>query len=323
MKKAILHTIGALALCGGAVYGATDYLARTAMDREQPKSLVWAMGLLEGRKKGEDPYAGLTESWERLRSAPHERVELRAHDGVRLVGHWFPVPEARRVILAVHGWRSRWYRDFGAVADFWQENGCSVLYIEQRGQGGSEGDYIGFGLLERDDIPDWLGWLRERCGGQVPTYLAGISMGATTVLMAADLDLPENVRGIMADCGFTSPDGIWRHVARDNLHLPYVLSGWMADRLCRRKLGLSAKARSTTEALRRCRVPVLFFHGEADSFVPVEMTWENYAACAAPKRILTVPGAVHGMSYLLDREGYEAAELQFFADYDQAPASPQ
>ncbi len=46
------------------------------------------------------------------------------------------------------------------------------------------------------------------------------------------------------------------------------------------------------------------------------MTYENYEACAAPKRLLIVPGATHGRSYLVDRESYEAAVRSFWDEFD-------
>ena len=301
----------------GACAAATEYIVRLAMDRNAPKSMSRLEWIMEGQKNGDDPYAFLGPAREKLKKATHETVEIRAHDGLILTGHWFGQENAQRVILAVHGWRSLWYRDFGAIADFWRENACSVLYIEQRGQGNSEGDYIGFGLLERDDLLDWVQWINARRGETLPVYLAGISMGATTVLMAADLDFPANVRGIIADCGFTSPNDIWRHVARKNLHLPYVLMPRIADILCRKRIGMSPCALSTTDSLAQSKLPVLFFHGEDDAFVPVEMSYQNFSVCSSPKRLITVPDAGHGLSYLVDQEGYEDAEKQFWAVFDK------
>jgi len=315
--KTIAAGAGAVALPLAAALGVTDYFMRTAVDRREPR----AYARLRKKQDAPDGPYGFLEPWrEKLRTAPHERVETTSHDGLRLVGHWFPCPDAKRVIVAVHGWRSLWYRDFCGVADFWRENGCSVLYVEQRAQGESEGTYITFGLLERYDCAAWLRWVVDRCGETIPLYLGGISMGAATVLMASDMALPGNVRGIMADCGFTSPEAIWRHVAQDGLHLPYrLLRRWMVA-VCRRRTGLEPGSFSAADALRHARYPVLFFHGEDDDFVPVEMTYENYEACAAPKEMLIVPGAGHGMSYVLRPTEYEAVEKKFWAEHDGAPA---
>lgn len=315
MNKKNEWLLAGLALAPAALsFGLSDYFLRTATARTQPKSLQLIADLMQGIKKGEDPYAGLGPDQERLRLSPHETVRITAHDGVELVGHWFERPGAQRVILAVHGWRSLWYRDFGASRDFYRDEHCHVLYIEQRGQGASGGDYIGFGMLERLDLPDWVAWINGRCGGELPIYLAGISMGATTVLLAADLDFPRNVKGVMADCGFTSADAIWRHVANDNLHVPYALLRVPSALMCRRRLGFWPGALTTTDALRRTHLPLLLIHGEADAFVPVGMTRENFAACPTPKRMLLVPGAAHGLSYLVDRAAYEDAIRAFWRD---------
>ena len=174
-----------------------------------------------------------------------------------------------------------------------------------------------FGLLERFDCLEWIRWVNDRCGESLPVYLAGISMGATTVLMAAGLQLPKNVRGIVADCGFTSPRAIWKYVAEENLKVSYAIHDTMVERMCRRKIQMGPEEYSTLDAMAVCKVPVLFIHGTEDDFVPVTMTYENYQACAAPKQLLIVPGANHGMSYLLEKDRYEQAVKAFWASNEQ------
>ena len=133
--------------------------------------------------------------------------------------------------------------------------------------------------------------------------------------MASGLNLPNNVKGIISDCGFTSPHAIWKHVTEKNLHLPYLLQGVLADRWCRKNIHVGAKSCTTVEALRKTRTPVLLIHGTEDKFVPVRMTYENYQACTAPKRLFIVPGAEHGMSYHLDPSGYRRAVTQFWEEF--------
>ena len=137
-------------------------------------------------------------------------------------------------------------------------------------------------------------------------------MGATTVLMASGLTMPDNVRGIIADCGFTSPHAIWKHVVENHFHVPYGLYARAANDLCKKKIHAGSREYSATDALAHTKIPVLFIHGTDDSFVPVEMSYENYKRCASPKRIFVVPGANHGMSYYLNREGYQREVLEFW-----------
>lgn len=308
--------VGAVAAVSLSAYITTKYLVNTALDREMPKFMKKAEKLISGTKSDKDFLEKVEATSKQLEAHDNETVEIISHDGEKLVGHFIPCENAKRVIIAIHGWRSSWHKDFGMVSDFWRNNNCSVLYIEQRGQNNSGGEYMGFGLTERFDCLDWITWVIGRCGNDMPVYLAGVSMGAATVLMASGLELPANVHGIMADCGFTSPRAIWKHIARKNLHVVYGIRGAIADALCRQKILMGSGDYSTVDALRNSHIPVMFIHGANDHFVPVEMTFENYAACAAPKQLLIVPGADHGMSYYVEPDKYEALAKEFWAKYD-------
>lgn len=285
----------------------TKYLMKLALNREGPKSAAKNKEKLMASENLSETVACVTDAARQLEEAEHERIEITADDGTLLVGHWFCPKNAKRIIVAMHGWRSTWSLDFGPIAPFWLDNGCAVLLAEQRGQGNSGGEYMGFGLLERYDCLNWINWVNERTEEKLPIYLGGVSMGATTVLMTAGLELPENVKGIVADCAFTSPHAIWKHVVENNFHIPYGLHSKAAKDICKKRIRVSSDSYSTVEALKNCKVPVLFIHGTDDHFVPIEMTYENYKACVSPKSLFIVPGAEHGMSYLIDKDGYETA----------------
>lgn len=321
MRKSTRNIVIASAVAGAGALGAMYHtsakrLVKLALDREQPKNIAKGRQWLTGAKDIDRFIEVMKERAKILEAKPHETVETTANDGTRLVGHWFEADDPKRVIVAMHGWRSSWAQDFGIISDFWKSNGCSVLYAEQRAQGESGGEYMGFGLLERFDCLEWIKWVNERTGGSLPVYLGGVSMGATTVLMASGLELSENVAGIIADCGFTSPRDIWKHVAQNNLHIPYAIYRASASDLCKKRIQFAPDDYSTIDAMKVCRVPVLFIHGTDDHFVPIEMTYENFKACTAPKHLLVVPGAEHGMSYFLNKDGYEEAFCDFWQRYD-------
>ena len=311
----------------GSFVGLTGYailnlLIKAGMDREEPKLLRGMEARISGARGGEAYAAALGEAMAAQEKRVTEPVEITARDGVRLAGHWAPVEEPKRAVLAIHGWRGGWVQAFGMMADFLESQGCSVLYVDQRGTNGSEGEYIGFGLAERLDCADWLSWLAERCPG-LPLYMIGMSMGGTSALMAAGEALPASLRGIVADSAFTSPKAILGHVARKNLHLPFGVGVRMAESAFRRKLGASADSCSTVEALKRCRIPVLLVHGGKDRFVPPDMAFENYRACAGPRRLFFVPGADHVGSWFSDGEGYRRALTDLWREFDRAPASAE
>ncbi len=322
-SRNILIGAGVIVAGMGSVAAASHAIMKKlvgiAMDRPEPEIIKTNKHKLTGAKRDSHLCNGLKDAEEALASSDCETVEVESHDGLRLTGHWHIGNAPKRVIIAMHGWRSGWAKDFGAIAPFWHGNDCAVLYAEQRSQGNSEGEYITFGMLERYDCLRWIDWVNACTGGMLPVYLAGVSMGATTVLMTAADELPENVRGIIADCGFTSTYAIWHHVVGDNLHIPYNgLRAYFADQMCRSRVDVGPADYSTVDALQNSKVPVLLIHGEKDSFVPVSMTYENYEACRTPKYLFVVPEAGHGMSYVLDQEGYKKAVEAFWSEFDEA-----
>ena len=323
MKKVTKRALAGLGVVAATAAGAfaavrtvSKKLLSIAMDREEPEIMRKGKEKITGSPEVANALRMSDEAAKMLESCDCVEVEIISHDGIRLVGHLYECPTAKRIVIAMHGWRSSWAKDFGVISQFFHSNDCSVLYAEQRAQNQSEGEYMTFGLLERYDCLDWVNWVNEEFGETMPIYLAGVSMGATTVLMTSDLDLPDNVCGIVADCGFTSPHAIWKHVVENNLRLPYSLHVTQVEKMVQKRIQMSPQEHSTVDVLKECRVPVLFIHGADDSFVPVSMTYENYRACTAPKDLLIVPGAEHGMSYIVEQKKYEDAVRSFWKKYD-------
>lgn len=311
-----IATAATVAAAGAAAAAVTKYFMRVALDREGPKSVKKAIDNVSGSTFSGDAFERINNAATKLEEMSTKTVEITSYDGEKLVGHLLESKNSKRIIIAMHGWRSCWSKDFGIITPFWQEKDCTILFAEQRGQGQSGGEYMGFGLTERFDCFEWIKWVIDNVSDTLPIYLVGISMGASTVLMTAGLDLPKNVHGIMADCGFTSPHDIFKHVSEKNLHLSYGIIGRLAVDICKKKIQVGTKDYSTLEAMQCCKVPVLFVHGTDDTFVPIWMTYENYKACVAPKKLLVVPGAQHGMSYLVDTQSYQTASVEFWQKFD-------
>ena len=137
-----------------------------------------------------------------------------------------------------------------------------------------------------------------------------ISIGAATAMKAGGMEVQDNVVGILADCGYTSAKEISAKVIRQ-VHLPVKLLYPLIKLGARTYGGFDLEEASPKEAMRHCRVPVSFIHEENDRFVPCEMSRENDEAVTAPKRLLTVPDAGHGLSILVDREAYLGALEEF------------
>lgn len=231
-----------------------------------------------------------------------EKVEIISHDGLRLRALYLHNPEAKGTIILMHGYRMDGLTDFTCVYKKYYEAGFSLLNTFQRAHTLSEGEYITFGALERFDCRDWATYVADRFGKEHKIVLDGLSMGATTVLMASGLELPENVKGIIADCGFTSPWDQLAHLCKTKYHLPVHPLLDSAELFARTLGGFSLKSPTTVEAMEHNDIPTLFIHGEDDAFVPTFFSVRAFEACRGPKRLITVPGAAHGVSYLVDQE---------------------
>lgn len=242
---------------------------------------------------------------------PVQEVCVTSFDGLCLRGRWIPCKEARGSLLLFHGWRSAPEIDFGAALEFYHSLGLNLLLVSQRAHGASEGVYLTFGVRERRDVHTWVGWHNETVGAQIPVFLGGLSMGATTVLMSCGEAFPANVRGVIADCGFTSPYEIVCAVAK-RAHLPAKPIVPLLNALTKRFAGFALEEYSTLHALEHSQLPVFLAHGEADTFVPCEMSRRAFAACAAAdKTLLLAPEAKHGESYLKQKDAYCAAVSAF------------
>lgn len=259
-----------------------------------------------------EPYYDKMTKWTQMaRQLPHKDVAITSFDGLKLCGTYYEYAPGAPIELMFHGYRGSGERDLCGGIQRAFSLGRSVLIVEQRTSRGSEGHVITFGVRESRDVLAWIDFTIQMLGADIPIILTGISMGATTVLLAAGHPLPSNVKGVLADCGFTSAKEIIYKVLRQ-LHLPARLFYPLIALGARLWGGFRLADSDALQALQRCTVPVIFIHGEDDAFVPCEMSRKNYEACPTPKAILTVPGAGHGLAYVADPLGYLQALCEFF-----------
>lgn len=240
-------------------------------------------------------------------------VYIQNRDGLRLHAYWIPAENPKGTILLAHGYRSTMLADFGIAFEGYHSMGLNLLVPHQRSHGKSQGRFITFGVKESGDMLEWIDY-HNRQFGEHQMILSGMSMGASTMLFLADADLPQNVKGIIADCGFTSPSQILSSVFRQVVHLPAIPSIWAAELFCRLLAGFSLYEKDTRRSLANARVPVLMVHGTDDDFVPSYMTKQGYEACSGKKKLLLVEGAEHGVSFIVDQESYTRELLVFLKD---------
>lgn len=242
---------------------------------------------------------------------------IRSKDGLLLHGFYLPAARAKRYVILSHGYKGSCFGDFAYIARFLHENGCNLLFTDQRCCGLSEGKYITFGAKEQWDVQQWAYYIAKRNKKNLPIYLYGESMGAASVLMASGHNLPKEVKGLIADCGFHSMKEQLQDIAANWFHLNRVeLLLFRVDLFCGLLGGFRMKDADTTEAMRINQRPVLFFHGGKDSYVDSKNTRYNYVLCQAPKELVIIPEARHLCCPYVNPELYRRRLLEFFTKYD-------
>ena len=259
-----------------------------------------------------EPFRPQMERWTReVRAMPREHFTITSFDGLALHADFFEYAPGAPMEIMFHGYRGSAERDLSGGVQRCFLLKRSVLLVDQRCSRRSQGDVITFGIKEHRDCLSWVEFAVNHFGPNVKIILTGISMGAATVCMTADKGLPHNVLGILADCGYTSPKDIICKVIRD-MQLPARLA-YPFVKLGARLFGhFDLEETSPEEALKHAAVPVIFYHGESDDFVPCDMSRRNYQVCASRKALVTVPGAGHGLSYPVEPERYLETLKAFF-----------
>ncbi len=261
-----------------------------------------------------EPYHDMMRYWiKEARSFKSEDFYINSFDGLTLHAKYFEYAPGATMEIMFHGYRGSAERDLSGGIQRCFALGRSVLLVDQRTSCGSEGNVISFGINEHRDCLSWINFAVKHFGPDVKLVLTGISMGASTVLMAAGKQLPDNVVGVLADCGYSSPKEIIKKCARD-MHMPANLL-YPFIKLAAKMFGhFDLEEYSPLEAMKTCKLPVIFFHGEDDDFVPCDMSRETYHACKSPKRLVTIPKAGHGLVYLVDNDLYFKSVVEFFTE---------
>lgn len=248
-----------------------------------------------------------------MNSVPFERVYTKSFDGLTLTARYIHVKDGAPVQLQCHGYRGNPVRDFCGGNKLARDNGHNSLVIEQRAHLDSEGNVISFGVNERKDVLSWIEYLVERFGDEVQIVLSGVSMGAATVLMASEYN-HKNVKCIVADCPYSSPHAIIKSVSK-SMHIPSFLSMPLAHLAALLFGHFRLGAASAVEAVKKTHHPILLIHGEADFFVPCDMSREIKNACASEIRFETFPDAGHALSFIRDFDRYKSVCQEFFQQY--------
>ncbi len=262
--------------------------------------------------KDYEPYYDKLLFWmEKRKNIPYADIEIKSYDGLTLKGKYYETKKGAPIELMFHGYRGSAERDLCGGIERCFTLKRNVLIVDQRAHGKSGGNVITFGLKESQDVLSWIDYINTKFGEKQKIILCGISMGAATVMLAAGEELPKNVIGVLADCGYTSAKEIICKVI-ENMRLPskflypfvrlgaIIFGGFDTDKACPKN------------ALRNCKIPIIFIHGESDNFVPSYMSKMNFDIVTSKKKLFTVKNAGHGAAYLVEPQNYLNTLTNFY-----------
>ncbi|MGX7419466.1 alpha/beta hydrolase [Carnobacterium gallinarum] len=308
MKKKII--IGVSSLAAIAVFGligAGNYFYDVAIAVNKKAFLE-----SDSKEKKKNPWEA-EENW--YKNANREELAIVSEDGLNLYGIYIPAEKpSKKVVILAHGYAGN-LEQMSPYAKLYHDLGYNVLAPDARGHGKSEGDYIGFGWPERKDYQQWIDLMIEKVGSDSDIALHGVSMGAATVMMTSGEELPENVKVIVEDCGYSSVTEELTFQLKDMYNLPGFPILPVTSAVTKVRAGYFFGEASAVEQVKKNKVPMLFIHGDKDKFVPTDMVYEVYKANASEKELYIAPNAAHAQAYVKNKEAYREKITSFVSKY--------
>lgn len=244
-----------------------------------------------------------------FRNLPFDEVSIVSDDGLRLCADVLRGSGTGVTVIFFHGYKSEPACDFAAMYDFYNELGCDLMYVHMRAHGKSEGEYIGFGALDRYDVVLWTKKAAELFP-ENSIFLHGMSMGAASVLQSADLELDGHVCGMIADCGYSDLETVFKNLVGELYHLPVMFVD-IFEYVNLLKAGYGFKEASSARSVSVTEVPLLYICGDSDRYVPKDMALKIYNACRSDKKLLLVPDTGHAASFMCANEEYRSMVTDF------------
>lgn len=245
-----------------------------------------------------------------MEKIPHEKIRITADDGITLCGRMYNIRDNAPVLILFHGYRGNYAWDGYGFFKVCCEMGINILMIDERAHGESGGNVITFGIKERYDCVKWIEYVVGTYGESIAIILAGVSMGASTILMASEIGLPANVKGIISDCAYSRPADIISQTIK-NMGLPLKIVYPLVKMGAYIFGNFNIEDASPVESVEKLEIPTLFIHGSEDSVVPLVMGDVLYEKCSAKKRRIVIDSADHANSALVDYDMYSKTVKEF------------
>lgn len=237
-------------------------------------------------------------------------------EGIRLHTYYIAAPQTTsKTAVIVHGYTDNAIRMFMIGYLYNRDLQYNVLLPDLQHQGESEGSAIQMGWKDRLDVMQWMQIANHLFGDSTQMVVHGISMGGATTMMVSGEKQPPYVKCFVEDCGYTSVWDEFTHELKSSFHLPAFPLMYTTSWLCDRKYGWNFKEASSLNQVAKSELPMLFIHGDKDTYVPTWMVYPLYETKPAPKELWIVLGASHAVAYKENKEEYTQKVHNFVEQY--------
>lgn len=248
-----------------------------------------------------------------------QKLQLRDSRNRAISCRFYPVDNAKRIIIALHDYKSSCEVDFASVSSYLKKASCSVFSFDMPAHGGSDGEFFTFGIEERHTCMHVVKYVCENIADDIPVYLYGMGAGGAVALMTSGMKLPVNVHGIIADSAYAHPyEYVCHNIKRSSGDNKGTAEAEKLDRYLMKKYNLSLFDYTVSEAFKSNSRPVLFMHGKKDREVPVEFAADNFEKCCSEKELIIFENSDHINASVDENEKYCGHLSAFFEKYDNA-----
>ncbi|MCQ2471735.1 MAG: alpha/beta hydrolase [Clostridia bacterium] len=254
---------------------------------------------------------------QRLYDLNPEDLTIKSVHGLDMRAWFLPAEkETNKFVICVHGHKCNGPDEFSHMMPLYHYDlGFNYLLPDLTAHGRSDGKYIGFGSYDSDNILLWVNYLIDRFGKDIEIVLHGISMGAATVMLCNEKNPPEQVKLVIEDCGYTSAFEEMNDTLKGMIGFKFKPLVKMASLVCKIKAGYFFEDADPLGNMDKAKNPMLFIHGESDTYVPFEFGKKLYEACPVDKDYMWVPDTIHAFSYYNAKEQYDAKVKSFIAQH--------
>lgn len=241
------------------------------------------------------------------KSLNKEEIEIMSLDNLKLSSILFlNEKKTNKFIILVHG-ISVGYVGSLKYLDIFLKQGFNVLIVHQRRHGKSEGKYSTYGYFEKHDINLWINYLLNRFGNDIIIGLHGESMGAGTAIETIPLN--PHIKFVIEDCGYSDLYELMKYevscYSNKISYYPLLLALNITNLIIKYKAKFKFQDVSPINIVKNTNIPIMFIHGNKDTFVPWYMCEDLYnSKINGIRELLLVDGAAHTESIQINKNIY-------------------